>query len=291
MPEKSTVAVTGVTGALGSRIAAQLSERGVPQLLVGRDPARITELPGAQVRGPATYDDSEAMREALRDASTLVLISSHPTGRRLEEHASAVRAGIEAGVRRVLYVSLVGSTGPDAPYRNARDHWMTERYLAGCGLRHTIFRAGLYGSTIAALADSELAVRGPGGDGKVAWVTHDDIAEVIATVAADEDGAEHDGEVLQITGPESLTIDAATKQIAAATGRNYHYVPQTLDEAFAWRWKHGISGEQIDSWLSWYQTVASGRLDFTTDVVKRITGRPAKPISEAGWWPSPKTAW
>ncbi|MGW0165427.1 hypothetical protein ACWDWT_09535 [Streptomyces sp. NPDC003343] len=48
-----TVAVTGVTGALGSRIAARLADRGVPQLLVGRSPDRMPDLPGARRRGPA----------------------------------------------------------------------------------------------------------------------------------------------------------------------------------------------------------------------------------------------
>ena len=42
--EHATVAVTGATGALGSRIAARLADNGVPQLLVGRDPDRLADL-------------------------------------------------------------------------------------------------------------------------------------------------------------------------------------------------------------------------------------------------------
>ncbi|XES01319.1 hypothetical protein HEP87_63210 [Streptomyces sp. S1D4-11] len=86
------MAVTGVTGALGSRIAARLADHGVPQLLVGRDPDRMLELPGAQRRGPAAYADASDMRKALEGASTLILVSGHRTGRRLEEHATAVGA-------------------------------------------------------------------------------------------------------------------------------------------------------------------------------------------------------
>jgi NAD(P)H dehydrogenase (quinone) len=61
-----TVAVTGVTGALGRRIAARLADRGVPQLLIGRSPDRIPQLPGAQRRGPAAYADASAMRTRSR---------------------------------------------------------------------------------------------------------------------------------------------------------------------------------------------------------------------------------
>ncbi|MBO3675397.1 NAD(P)H-binding protein [Streptomyces sp. NEAU-YJ-81] len=287
----ATVAVTGVTGALGSRIAARLAERGVPQLLVGRDPSRIPELPGAQRRGPAEYADAGAMRTALTGASTLVLISGHPTGRRLEEHAGAVEAGMAVGVERVLYVSLLGAA-PTATYRNARDHWLTEQYLAGAGVRHTVFRAGFYASTPAALADDELVVSGPGGDGRAAFVTHDDIADVITAVALDEGPrSEHDGATLEVTGPEALTLEEVVARIAAATGRPYRYVPETVEEAFARRWRLGVSGVQIESWISWYQAIASGELSAVTDVVPRITGSPATPAERAGWWPAPKTAW
>ncbi|MFI7099608.1 NAD(P)H-binding protein [Streptomyces sp. NPDC050161] len=285
------VAVTGVTGALGSRIAARLARRGVPQLLSGRRPERMPELPGAERRGPAAYADAPAMRTALAGASTLVLVSGHPTGRRLEEHASAVDAALAVGVTRVLYVSLLGAA-PDATYRNARDHWLTEQFLAGSNVRHTVFRAGFYAATPAALADEELVVRGPGGDGRAAFVTHDDLAAVIETVATD-DGPDspYDGAVLEVTGPQALTLHEVTARIAAATGRPYRYQPETLEEAFARRWRQGTSGKQIESWISWYLAIANGELSAVTDTVPRLTGSPATDASAAGWWPAPNSAW
>lgn len=285
--ERDTVAVTGATGTLGSRVAARLAAHGVPQLLLGRDVSRIPELPHAQRRGPAAYDDEAAMRRALEGASTLVLVSGHPTGRRLEEHAAAVEAAKAVGVRRVLYVSLIGAAAT-ATYRNARDHWLTEQYLAGGGVRHTVFRAGIYASTIARLAGDGLDVRGPGGAGRAAFVTHDDIAEAITTVALDRSpSSEHDGAILEVTGPESMTLEEAVGHLAAATGRPYRYRDETLEEAFAWRWRDGNSGEQIESWISWYQAIAGGELDTVSDVVPRLTGAPATPLNEAVWWPEP----
>ncbi|MCB5907402.1 NAD(P)H-binding protein [Streptomyces pinistramenti] len=285
------VAVTGVTGALGSRIAAGLARHGVPQLLIGRRPGQLPELPGAERRGPAAYADAPAMRTALEGASTLILVSGHPTGRRLEEHATAVDAALAVGVTRVLYVSLVGAA-PDATYRNARDHWLTERFLAGTGARHTIFRAGFYAATPAALADEELVVRGPGGDGRAAFVTHDDLAAVIEKVALDNGpNSPYDGATLDVTGPQALTLHEVTARIAAATGRPYRYQPETLDEAFARRWRQGTSGEQMESWISWYRAIANGELSTVTDTVPRLTGSPASDASAAGWWPAPNTAW
>ncbi|MFF2382762.1 NAD(P)H-binding protein [Streptomyces sp. NPDC058108] len=284
------VAVTGVTGALGSRVAARLADRGVPQLLVGRSPDRMPDLPGAERRGPAAYGDTSAMRQALEGASTLVLVSGHRTGRRLEEHASVVEAALTVGVTRVLYVSLVGAS-PVATYTNARDQWMTERLLAGAGIRHTVLRAGFYTATPAALADEELVVSGPSSTGRAAFVTHEDIAEVITEVVLDRAPAtEHDGATLDITGPEAVTLEEAVTRIAAATGRPYRYRPESLEEAFARRWRQGMSGEQIETWISWYQAIEKGEISAVTDVVPRLTGSPATPISDAPWWPAPNTA-
>ncbi|WP_135451849.1 NAD(P)H-binding protein [Mycobacterium sp. DL99] len=284
-----TIAITGATGALGSRIAAELAARKAPQLMVARNPTVLPELANAQRRGPAEYADAAAMRRALDGASTLILISGHPTGRRLEEHASVVEAGLDIGVERVLYVSLLGA-GPVATYRNARDHWLTEQFIAGTGVRHTIFRAGFYGVTPAALADENLVISGPGGTGQAAFVTHGDIAAVVAAVATDS-STEHDGEILEVTGPELLTLEQAVARIAAATGRPYRYHPETLEEAFGRRWKQGVSGNQIEAWISWYQAIARGDLSALTDVVKTVTGSAASPIENSDWWPEPNTAY
>ncbi|WP_393099553.1 NAD(P)H-binding protein [Streptomyces sp. LN325] len=286
----ATVAVTGVTGALGSRIAVRLADRGVPQLLVGRSPDRMPDLPGAQRRGPAGYGDASAMREALDGASTLILVSGRRTGRRLEEHATAIEAAIAVGVDRVLYVSLVGAS-PTATYLNARDQWLTEQFLAGAGIRHTVLRAGFYTSTPAALADKEFVVSGPASTGRAAFATHEDIADVITAVTLDEGArSEHDGAILEITGPEALTLHEAVTRIATATGRPYRFEPETLEEAFSRRWRQGMSGEQIETWISWYQAIEKGEISSVTDVVPRLTGSPATPIADAAWWPSPNTA-
>ncbi|MBW0103022.1 NAD(P)H-binding protein [Pseudonocardia sp. KRD291] len=286
----ATVAVTGATGALGGRLARRLAEQGVPQLLVGRDVDRLPELPGTERRGPAGYADAAAMRAALDGASTLVLVSGRPTGRRLEEHATAVEAATEVGVDRVLYVSLLGA-GPEATYRNARDHWLTEQFLAGSGVRHTVVRAGIYASTPASLADDALTVRGPGGSGRAAFVTHEDIAAVMAAVLLDDGPvSEHDGAVLEVTGPEALTLSEAVAQIAESTGRPYRYVAETPEEAFVRRWRMGLSGEQIEAWISWYLAIAGGGLSTVTDVVPRLTGSPAARVVEADWWPAPGRA-
>jgi hypothetical protein len=88
----------------------------------------------------------------------------------------------------------------------------------------------------------------------------------------------------------ALSLDEAVTRIAAATGRPYRYEPETVEEAFARRWRPGMSGTQIETWISWYQAIERGELSWVTDVVPQVTGSPATPISDAAWWPAPNTA-
>ena len=51
-----------------------------------------------------------------------------------------------------------------------------------------------------------------------------------------------------------------------------------------------MSGEQIETWISWYQAIEKGEISTVSDVAPRLTGAPATPISDAAWWPAPNTA-
>jgi NAD(P)H dehydrogenase (quinone) len=274
------IAVTGTTGKLGGRVARLLAAEGHRQLLVGRDPDRLPELPGAERRGPAAYDDRAAMRTAVRGADTLFLVSASLSGRRLEEHTTAVEAAVDAGVERVVYVSLLGA-GEQATYLNARDHGQTERYLADRGVRHTILRAGYYSSMLlSVLPDRDGVIRGPARHGRVALVSHDDIAEVAAAVLLDGSGR-HDGEVLEVTGPEALTLADAAAQAEEATGRPCTFEPRGREETVD-RWRRAVGDEaKAQAWGSWFESVESGEVATVTDVVPRLTGHPALTVAES----------
>jgi NAD(P)H dehydrogenase (quinone) len=276
----TTIAVTGTTGKVGSRVARRLAERGAEQLLVGRDPGRMPSLTGAERRGPAAYAERDGMAAALTGADTLFLVSASLSGRRLEEHASAVDAALSAGVTRVVYLSLMGAA-PDATYVNARDHGETEAHLRGLGIRWTIIRPGFYASMLPGLADADGEIRAPAGDGRVSAVTHEDIADACVGVLLDETG-QYDGQVLEVTGPEALSLDDVARRLARWTGRPHSYVRENLDEGLDWRRRlDDATEDQVQAWLSWHLAIARGEVDAVTDVVERVAGHPARPVEDA----------
>lgn len=271
------VAVTGPTGKLGRRVVRRLAAAGVEQLMVARDPTRLPSLPGAAPRGPAAYIDTDAMRAALAGADTMLLISANLSGRRLAEHSSAMAAALAAGVRRIVYVSLVGAA-PEATYVNCRDHWQTEQHLASLGVPYAVVRAGFYSSMLPGLAGPDRVLRGPAGDGRAGLVAHDDLADACCAVLLDDTLV---GRTLEVTGPEAVTLTEAAAQLTRALGVEYRFADETVEQSLARRRAEpGADETSLQGWVSWYRAIGAGEADVVTDVVPRLTGHPALTVEE-----------
>ncbi len=110
-------------------------------------------------------------------------------------------------------------------------------------------------------------------------MSRDDLADVAAAVLLD-DASGLDGQALEVTGPEALTMDEAAAVIAEVTGKPAEYRPQTVDEAWATRRPSGHPDWEIEGWVTSYLAIAAGELSAVTDVVERLTGHPARTVGE-----------
>ncbi|MGW4268925.1 SDR family oxidoreductase [Streptomyces californicus] len=272
------IAVTGASGAVGGRVARRLARTGAPVRLLGRDPARLPDVPGADRAPAAPYGDGEAMRRALDGAHTLFLVSAHESPDRVREHATAIDAAVAVGVERIVYVSFQGAA-PDATFTFARDHWETEAHLRTAGVRHTFLRDNWYQAGLPAMTGTDGVLRGPGGEGRVAAVTHEDIADAAAAVLLDE-GTDHDGRAHDLTGPEAFTLAEAAEELSRVTGRPVVYVPETREEAYASRAGYGAPEWEVAGWVTSYEAIANGELAAVSDAVPTLTGRPATSFAD-----------
>jgi NAD(P)H dehydrogenase (quinone) len=271
----ATVAVTGVTGGLGGRVARRLADGGVAQRLVVRDPARAPELPGAEVVR-AAYGDGEAMRRALDGVDTLLLVSASEAVDRVRLHTGAVDAAVAAGVQRIVYTSFLACS-PDATFTFARDHWHTEEHLRASGVRHTFLRDSLYLDVFPLFAGGDGVIRGPAGAGRVAAVARDDIADVAVAVLLGDD---HDGRTYDLTGPAAFTLQQAAEELSRASGRAVTYHAETLDEAYASRAGYGAPHWEVTGWVTTYAAIAAGELDLVSDAVATVAARPPMDLAE-----------
>ncbi|WP_030439092.1 SDR family oxidoreductase [Actinoplanes subtropicus] len=267
------IVVSGATGRLGGRVARRLG--GEMRLLV-RDPARAPQVPGASV-AVASYDDREALLEALRGAETVLMVSAAETPERVGQHRGFVDAAAAAGVRQLVYTSFAGAA-PDATFTLARDHWATEEHIRASGLEWTFLRDNLYADFLPFMVGEDGVIRGPAGDGRAAVVAQDDIAD--AAVAVLRDPAPHAGRSYDLTGPEALTLDEAAEIITRVTGRAARYHPETIEEAYASRKHYDAPAWQLAAWVSTYTAIAAGELATVTGDVPGLTGHAATGLAD-----------
>jgi uncharacterized protein YbjT (DUF2867 family) len=269
------IAVTGATGKLGGRIARRLADAGIAQRLVVRDPARAPDLPGAKPV-PARYGDAPALRTALRGVDTLLLVSASEAAGRVALHTATVDAAVDAGVSRIVYISFLRA-GPEATFTFARDHWHTEEHIRRAGVASTFLRDSIYLDMLPVFAGADGVIRGPAGDGRVAAVAHDDIADVAAAVLL---GSGHDGRTYDVTGPRAITLAEAAEEIGRAAGRPVTYHAETLEEAYASRSGYGAPDWEVAGWVTSYAAIATGELDVVTDTVAALAGHPPMGLAE-----------
>jgi uncharacterized protein YbjT (DUF2867 family) len=277
------IAVTGATGALGRRVVPRLAGReDVALRLVVREAARAPRVPGAEVAAvPGGYADGPGLTAALAGVHTLYLVSAAEAEDRLQQHRTAVAAAAAAGVQRVVYTSFLGAD-PDAVFTLARQHAATEEALAATGVRTTVLRHAMYADFVpffAVLEDGRAVIAAPADDGRASFVSRDDLADVAAAVLLDDSPA-LDGAVLDVTGPEALSLDDAAAVLAEVTGRPAAYRRQTVEEAWATRRPSGHPDWEVEGWVTSYRAIAAGELSRVTDVVPTLTGHPARTVAE-----------
>jgi uncharacterized protein YbjT (DUF2867 family) len=277
------IALTGATGVLGGRVARRLAGAGVPLRLVVRDAGRAPDLPGAEVvENRGGYPDGAGFRAALAGVDTLYLVSAAEAEDRLRQHLTAVEAAAAAGVRRIVYTSFVGAGRADPTFTLVRHHGATEAAVAATGVRHTFLRHSMYADFVPFFAVREgdrAVIAAPAGDGRTGFVSRDDLADVAAAVLLREDD-DLDGQALEVTGPEALTLAEAARVLTEVTGIPAEYRPQTVEEAWATRRPSGHPDWEIEGWVTSYLAIAAGELAAVTDVVERLTGRPPRSVAE-----------
>ncbi|WP_425955517.1 SDR family oxidoreductase [Xylanimonas sp. McL0601] len=288
------VAVTGASGRLGARLALRLAAEAAQQRLIVRDRARAPRLPDgaalpdSEVAVVASYSDGEGMRRALDGVRVLFLVSAQEGGDRVAAHVSAIDAAVAAGVERVVYTSFVGAA-PDSVFTFARDHWYTEQHLRASGLRWTFLRDNLYHHALTVFVGADGVIRGPAAEGRVASVSHDDVADVATAVLLDERPHAHDARTYELTGPEAITLAEAAATLTELTGRPIRYEAESVEQAYAARAGYGVGPEVVEGWVTSYTAIAEGAMEHVSADVERLVGRPAR--SFAAWFDDYPDQW
>jgi nucleoside-diphosphate-sugar epimerase len=229
MPDDpQTDAVTGAFGYSGAVIAREL-------LAAGHRVRTLTGHPGRAPAGtpidarPMNFADPGALRRDLEGVHTLynTYWIRFPRGGTTHETAVAhsrilIDAAAQAGVRRVVHVSITHADDPAASrYSYFRGKAAVEEHLRSVGLPYAIVRPAILFGGDGVLINNiawllrHLPVFAIGGDGsyRVRPIHVDDLARLVLDL-----GGRSDSVTVDAVGPQSLTFREIVTAIRAATG-------------------------------------------------------------------------
>ena len=271
------IAVTGATGQLGNLVIAELKNKAGSENLVAlvRNPEKAGSL-GTEVR-VFDYSKPETLAAGLEGIDRLLLISSSEVGKRFEQHTNVIEAAKQAGVRWIVYTSLLHAA--DSSLSLAGEHVETEQALKESGIPHTILRNGWYtenqaGAIAGALAAGSLV--GSAGDGKISGASRRDFAEAAASVVLDE---KHIGKVYELAGDEAYTLTDFAAEISKNSGKNIPYTNLPETEYASILKSAGLPGGLAEAIASWDTGIAKGDLYNDSRQLSELIGRPTTPMA------------
>lgn len=279
--QKPTLLVTGASGHLGRRVLELLLENYEGKIVAAtRTPEKLGDFKqrGVILRH-ADFEDQDSLELAFEGIDRLLLISTDAVdvpGRRINQHRNAVKAAEKAGVRHVVYTSLV-NPGPDSPAAVAPDHRGTEEALAATTMGWTALRENIYTDVLLmslAPAIQMGKLLNAIGEGKAAYITREDCARAAAAALA----ASFDGRrVLDITGPDAVSQYEVAAILSQLTGQEISYIPLELETHIQNMVAAGLPRPVAQDLASFDAAVAQGKFSAVSGGVEELTSR--KPIS------------
>lgn len=273
--------VTGASGQLGQLVLNELLEMVEPDEIVAlaRDPGDLADYAnkGVNVRR-ADYDDRASLDAALSGVERLLLISSNAIGKRAQQHRAVIAAAERAGVRFIAYTSILDA--PNSPIDLAEGHRQTEAALAETGIAHSLLRNGWYNENFTAgLLDQIEAgvIPGSQGDGRISSASREDYAIAAAQVLANADG----GEVLELAGDASWTMDDFAEEVSSQSGQDVRYQDMPPAEYAALLEASGIPANIAQALAQAAHATSTGTLENYSKTLNEIIGDHTTPVSIA----------
>lgn len=288
-----SIVVTGAAGALGRSVVEQLVARGAAERVVAvtRRPAALSELAAKGVRVRAgDFDDPASLEAAFAGVSRALVISTDALdkpGHRIAQHESAFKALAALGAEHIVYTSIVNPT--DSRIAVSKDHAASEAALARTGVPFTALRNNVYSEMLLhnakrALASGKLV--DARGEGKVAYVSREDVAAVAAAVLLTPPAG---NQRLDVSGPDSLSGPDIARHMAEVGGCPVEHESIPLEALIEGMVQHGLPRPLAEIFASFDAGFAAGEMAAVSDTVERLTGK--KPETLADFLRRTKAAW
>lgn len=240
-----------------------------------RSPEKASSL-GIEARA-FDYTRPDTLAEALKGIDHLLLISSNEVGQRRAQHENVINAAREAGVKWIVYTSLLYADRSSLSL--AKEHADTEQLLKESGIPHTILRNGWYTENYTGSIDGALqaeAFIGSAGEGKISSAPREDYAEAAAVVLSEEG---HEGKVYELAGDTPYTLKELAAEVSKQTGKEIPYNNLPEGEYAKVLASAGVPEEFAHAIAQWDAGASNNDLFNDERVLSKLIGRPTTPLS------------
>jgi uncharacterized protein YbjT (DUF2867 family) len=276
------ILVTGSPGNIGTPLAQQLLEQGRKIRLMVRNPKKEDQVVadlrsrGAEVV-QGDFSDPASLPPCFTGVESAFLLV--PVAQETAEwKGDFIRAAKQNGVARIVNLSVSGASS-NSPVALFRWHWEAEQTLEASGLAWThlqptdLARYNIRSNLPTVQAQG--AFYSTIGEGKVAMVDEEDVAEVAAKILT-EDG--HEGKKYVLTGPKALSYPEVADALAKKLGKSVKYID--IDPAQA---KQAMIGVGMPDWVADFvndlrELEKSGGASGPTQDIQKLLGRPPRAL-------------
>ncbi|SDL20861.1 SDR family oxidoreductase [Streptomyces indicus] len=278
-----SLVITGATGNLGRLVIASLLDSGVPAgqiAAVVRNKEKAADLAerGVELR-VADYGQPETLAGAFRAGDRVLLISGSEVGQRMAQHQAVIDAAKNAGVALLAYTGVLG--GPEADFKLADEHKVTEQAILDSGLPYTFLRNGWYHENYTENLAPVLehgAVLQSAGEGRVASASRADYAAAAAAVLT---GEGHENATYELSGDDAWSFEEYAAELSRQTGKSIAYANVPGEQQLAVLTGAGLPQPFAEILVDVDAAIARGRLAVRTGDLARLIGRPTTPIADA----------
>lgn len=258
------VAVTAVSGNLGTAIAKQLiKETGKKNVIgIARTPEKAKHL-DIEIR-KGDYTSKTDFDKALKGIDTVLIVSGmdHPD-KRIGQHRNIINAAGENSVKKIVYTSIVGQGGDSSFDPILSSNRQTEKDITESGLDWSIGRNGLYIEPDVEYIEHykrDGKIMNCAGDGLCSYTTRDELAYAYSQMILSDD---RNGKIFNLAG-ESITQQQLTDYLNQAFDTNLIYEDMTPDAYLDFQKK--VNGEFLGTIIAGiYTKIRNGEFDIQSD--------------------------
>lgn len=258
------IAVTAASGSLGSEIITTLKHEIGKENVIGiaRTIEKAAHL-GIEIR-KGDYNNQIDFEKALKDVDVVLIVSGMDApDKRIIQHRNIINAAKVAGVRKIVYSSIIGKAGVSTFDVIVNSNRQTEKDIMESGLQWSIGRNGLYIEPDIEYIDKYQEfgeIANCAADGLCSYTTRSELAFAYTQMLINND---RNGKVFNLAG-DAISQTQLTNFLNRAFGTNLKYRSMEVEDYQKFQKK--VNGEFLGMIIAGiYTKIRNGEFEIDSD--------------------------